>query len=380
MGNQLKLNVNVMTWNLAGIDVPADLGVMFNTQAFEGIDVFTIGVQECSIFKIKDWQKHLKTLISYYGYEDVTSIDMCQMFLIVFVKKDLRPFVENVCSSYKPMGFAKIIGNKGGIIISFRLMGYQLTFVNCHLAPKPYKVLERNKHAKNLVKSIRIGEKFADFDILADYLFWQGDLNYRIDYTFDETVREIQKNNIKHLLTKDQLLRQKQLNQVFYNFQEPEINFFPTYRRIRGMDEYSNKNNQSPSWCDRVMVKTARDLDMLFYDSIKNVKHSDHMPVLGKFSIYLTIPSFDDIEKTLNQNVAGQFVYTNLCLNYDFTEVFSELEIEPKFPFKLKLSSHYFLHKQNADTKYIEIKVLRCRLINFIFRITINLKIFTSIK
>ena len=51
-----------MTWNVAGIDVPSDLGIMFNTQSLEGVDIFTIGVQECSIFKIKDWQKHLKTL------------------------------------------------------------------------------------------------------------------------------------------------------------------------------------------------------------------------------------------------------------------------------------------------------------------------------
>jgi hypothetical protein len=346
-----------MTWNVAGIDVPSDLGVMFNTQAFEGIDLFTIGVQECSIFKIKDWQKHLKTLISYYGFEEVTSVDMCQMFLIVFIKRDLRPFVDNVCSSYKPMGFAKVIGNKGGMVISLRLMGYQLTFVNCHLAPKPYKVLERNKHAKTLIKSIRLGEKFADFDILADYLFWQGDLNYRVDYNFDETVAEIKNNNLKLLLAKDQLIRQKQQNQVFYNFQEPEINFFPTYRRKKGTDEYSNKNNQSPSWCDRIMVKTSRDLDMLFYDSVKCVKHSDHLPVLAKFSIYLTIPSFDDVEKILNQNVAGKFLYSNLLLTYDFTEAFSELEIDPKFPMKLKISTHLFINKLCSDTKLLEIKV-----------------------
>jgi hypothetical protein len=273
IGNQLKLNVNIITWNLAGIDVPSDLGVMFNFHSLEGVDIFTIGVQECSIFKIKDWQKHLKTLMVYYGYADVSSIDMCQMFIIVFAKKDLLPFIESVETSYKPMGFAKVIGNKGGIVISFKLMGYHMVFVNCHLAPKPYKVLERNKHAKTLIKSIRIGDKFAEFDVTADYIFWQGDLNYRIDFTFDETIQELQNNNIKLLLSKDQLIKQKQMNHVFFNFQEPEINFNPTYRRQKGTEEYSNKNNQSPSWCDRVLVKTNRNIDMLFYDSIKNMKH-----------------------------------------------------------------------------------------------------------
>ncbi len=73
------------------------------------------------------------------------------------------------------------------------------------------------------------------------------------------------KKNLKLLLLKDQLIKQRQSNQVFYNFQEADINFNPTYRRIKGTDEYSNKNNQSPSWCDRIMVKTDREIN--FYKS-----------------------------------------------------------------------------------------------------------------
>ncbi len=269
----MKLNVNVITWNVASTDVPDDLGILFNSKSLEDIDVFTIGVQECSVFKISDWQKHLKTLLAYYGYLDVTSIHMCQMFLIVFLRSEYFPFIENVTSSYKPMGFAKIVGNKGGIGISFKLFGYNLTFINCHLAPKPYKVLERNNHAKNIVKYLRIGEKFAEFDITSDYLFWQGDLNYRVDYSFDETLEMINAGNIKSLLLKDQLIKQRQSNQVFYEFGEADINFDPTYRRKKGTNEYSNKKNQSPSWCDRIMVKTNREVDFIYYNSEKEVQH-----------------------------------------------------------------------------------------------------------
>jgi hypothetical protein len=195
------------------------------------------------------------------------------MFLIVFIKSIYSPFIEAVKTSYKALGFAQIIGNKGGIGISFKIFGYNMTFINCHLAPKPYKVLERNKHAKNIVKHLKIGEEFANFDVTSDYLFWQGDLNYRVDYTFDEVLQEIEKKNLKLLLLKDQLIKQRQSNQVFYNFQEADINFNPTYRRIKGTDEYSNKNNQSPSWCDRIMVKTDREINFLYYDSIKSVQH-----------------------------------------------------------------------------------------------------------
>ena len=79
--------------------------------------------------------------------------------------------------------------------------------------------------------------------------------------------------------------------------------------------------------------------------------------MLAKFSIYLTIPSFDDVEKSLNQNVSGSFFFNNLGLTYNFTEAFSELDIEPKFPFKIKLSANFCTNKSASDTKPIEIKV-----------------------
>ena len=267
------MNINIITWNVGGITFPDDLGILFNSKTLENIDIYSIGVQECSYFKSKDWQKHLCTLMNYYGFLPITSIDMCQMFLIVFIKSHFLPFVENIKSSYKAMGFAKIIGNKGGIGISFKLLGFTFTFINCHLAPKPYKVLERNNHAKNIVKYLKLGQNIGEFDISSDYLFWQGDLNYRIDYNYDEVIREIEKNNLKYLLLKDQLIKQRQLNQVFFNFQEPDINFNPTYRRIKGSDKYSNKNNQSPSWCDRIMVFSEKEVNFLFYDSMKEVMH-----------------------------------------------------------------------------------------------------------
>jgi len=268
-GTRMKLNVNIITWNVAGVNVPDDLGILFNSKVLGGTDILSFGVQECGIFKIQNWVRAVKLYVTHYGFIDVAIIEMFQMFLIVFVKKDLEPFIENIESHKKAMGVAKVVGNKGGLLIAFKLLGYQFVFVNCHFAPKPYKVLERNKNAKTLMKSVRIGEKQFEFDCSSDVLFWQGDLNYRVDFNFDETIKEIKQNNLKVLLMKDQLIKQRQINQVFYDFSEGEINFNPTYRRIKGTDEYSNKNNQSPSWCDRVMVRTDKPLDINFYNSIK---------------------------------------------------------------------------------------------------------------
>ncbi len=81
------------------------------------------------------------------------------------------------------------------------------------------------------------------------------------------------------------------------------------------------------------------------------------MPVLGKFSIYLTIPRFNEIEKIMNRSLTGKITYSNIKIVYDFVEAFSEMSLEEKYPMKIKIQSYYFLNKSPAETKIKEIKV-----------------------
>lgn len=90
-----------------------------------------------------------------------------------------------------------------------------------------------------------------------------------------------------------------------------------------------------------------------------SIKNSDHLPVLAKFTISLTIPSFEDIEKSFVQNVIGKLIFTNIRIQYDITDGFSELEIDPILPMRLKLSSYYFINKTISDSKIIDIDVTK---------------------
>jgi hypothetical protein len=51
-------------------------------------------------------------------------------------------------------------------------------------------------------------------------------------------------------------------------------------------------------------------------------------------------------------------MYQDIKIDYDISEGLSELEIEPKFPMKLKLSNYYFVNKKISDSKTIELNVL----------------------
>lgn len=493
LGKYLGLNVTVITWNLANIPLPNSMISCFNKQELETVDLFVIGVQECSYWKKSEWQKHLRNLLHHYGFECIASVEMWQMFEIAFIRSNLAKFVDNVYTDSKAMGFGNMVGNKGGMVIAFKYLGYQFVFVNCHLAPKPYKVLERNRMIKNLTKLIRLPNMpIVDFDVAADYMFWFGDLNYRIDYPFNETLAILEKSKglsgIKKLLSKDQLIKQRRDNNIFYNFIEPEIIFFPTYRREKkqeknismetiqknrdfinkyhnyvshsltiddpksldkGMNEdslidqdliintnltkektepkikinkintfnlsssinnifeeeknedsfgssshksnswessndkskkinstreptdtlniddiieetktweirqYSNKQNQSPSWCDRILLKTQRKVDVLFYSSLSDIRHSDHLPVEAKYTLSLTAPIVKNYKFfKINQDKIGFYQFKSFSLLCNLINLFSEeLEIDVGFPFHIELSAYFELISSPTTTK-----------------------------
>lgn len=487
LGKFMNLNITAITWNLANISLPNDVLSCFTSEELKNVDMLVIGVQECAYRKTKEWRKHICTILKHYGFELIASVDMWQMFEMVFIRKRLFSFVDNIYTDSKAMGFCNIVGNKGGMIIAFQLLGYQFVFVNCHLAPKPYKVLERNNMIKNLTKQIRLPNiPFVDFDVAADYMFWLGDMNYRVDYPFQETLDILEKSKgysgIKKLLLKDQLIKQRRDNRVLYKFIEPEIIFFPTYRREKNeekfssMDtikknresnrnyhtyisqsfslsnkqdnielndslsedssdciistsnkpkvdvpklnmskinnnhaepsqeiifeeeknegssssrkkklsieeehqiktareearikiddileqnrlyeirQYNNKENQSPSWCDRILVKTQRKIHILFYCSLSDIRHSDHLPVEAKYSIELTTPLIQDYKLfKANQNKIGYYHYNYFTVNFDYRLLFNEEIEEPiTLPFFIELSCYFQLNQNPIVTR-----------------------------
>lgn len=105
------------------------------------------------------------------------------------------------------------------------------------------------------------------------------------------------------------LLNSKQL---FYGFQEPPVDFYPTFRRIRG-EQLNSEDPQSflknftlitskggyriPSYTDRVLHSSlpgSQDMiECIAYSSCESVTTSDHKPVFGIFQVTLNEPVLD---------------------------------------------------------------------------------------
>ena len=64
---------------------------------------------------------------------DKAYISMWEMFLIIFIKKPLKDRVTKIKSCSIAKGFAKTIGNKGGVAYSFMLHNRMFNFIATHL-------------------------------------------------------------------------------------------------------------------------------------------------------------------------------------------------------------------------------------------------------
>ena len=398
--NNLKLNISILTWNVASIDIP-NLNILFESkEELDKIDLLVFGFQEVKLLLINEWIETLNKIANSFGFVEIINTTLFQMVCIIFIKKKFKSLVTNIETNKKGMGFAGIIGNKGGVIISFKILNFNFIFINCHLAPKVFKVLERNLMAQNL-NNIKVGDKIISNDVYSDYLFWFGDMNYRIDFEFKMTIDYLNKNDIKTLLEKDQLKKSIKIGKIFCDFYEENINFLPTYRlkkikkdkngneyilnetenddkknknnknknnnneniednnliNIKNLGKYgnlySNKKLQSPSWCDRILLKTDRDFEIKKYEALDEIKLSDHKPVRANYSIYLTLPIFNNINDMIKMenNLKGELSYKNLKILYHL----SESDIKLKFPLQFKIYIYFISIDENPKEIFSEI-------------------------
>jgi len=268
-------------------------------------DLVVVGAQECS-YKLptittinsEDWYNKVIETINRKNstpYYVVSSLSLLEIRLIIFAKKVHEPFITQVRTSSVATGIANVVGNKGGVGISFSFHCASLIFITSHLAAHQDMIDRRNQDYKEVVKRMRMGNNEIDITNRFQYMFWSGDLNYRIDLPFDTVMDMVYKTTKipTPLLDADQLIIQMRDQKVFEGFSEMPITFWPTYRLLRGGYDnqknriYNDEKQRIPSWCDRVLSRPFPDLTVTpgAYYSVPTVDTSDHCPIVATCSI-----------------------------------------------------------------------------------------------
>ncbi|AQK63946.1 Type IV inositol polyphosphate 5-phosphatase 7 [Zea mays] len=143
----------------------------------------------------------------------VASKQMVGIFLMVWVRSDIREHVKNLKVSCVGRGLMGYLGNKGSISMSMSLHQTSFCFVCTHLTSgqKDGDQLRRNADVVEILRKTRFphvhgaGEEKSPETILDhDRVIWLGDLNYRIALSYRSVKALVEMHNWKQLLEKDQ--------------------------------------------------------------------------------------------------------------------------------------------------------------------------------
>lgn len=314
------LTVFAGTWNLHAKPPPNDLSLWLPKDKF---DIVVIGTEECEksiqasiVFSGKE--KWTNTLTQHLGpsYLEITQSTLAATHIIAFCKQEVWPKISQIDQDDVATGIGDVIGNKGGVGLCFDVGQTSFLFINAHFHAHQGNVHQRNDDYKKINGKLRLRDK--DLDELHsrhelegvkqmgqgrgklrniverfDRVVWMGDLNYRVNGNRKIIDALIGQEMFEVLRANDQLLHVMRDNQAFHGFQEGPLVFPPTYKFDAGTDTYdTSKKQRIPSWTDRVVYLPRREIQLREYDSVREIRTSDHRPVYASFDMcYLPVDS-----------------------------------------------------------------------------------------
>jgi hypothetical protein len=349
-------------------------------KAYGGSDLVLISAQECENIKPRRTEgrrsrEYRRLMIRMLG-KDYVPLAIHLLGGIqcgLFCKRKMLDDIEFVSIADVTCGIGNVFHNKGGIGAfvqikarrpslndskvgansSARAKSIKMLFVTAHMAAHVHNSGARDSDFWRIMSELeaQAPDNFLDVQEQAtqieetsqkagtqllesmDYVFFCGDLNYRLDLpresvelsvskiiklqqsiknSRDMNVRSRTKSElmsvVQQLLKHDQLKTSIVEGRAFPGFAEGCITFPPTFKYDKHTDHYDTSPKQRiPAWTDRILFKSptfvgskkTRMIRVLEYDSVQTATHSDHRPVFGTFRISTTGRI---IQQTLSKN------------------------------------------------------------------------------
>lgn len=186
-----KLRVLVLTFNMNRKQQIFEMNKLFPDPS--QYDMIIVGGQEAKMTQKTSIIIEFANYLGTFEFITINSVAMWEMFLVGFVRVGHVPALKNVQISYVAAGMGGVLGNKGGLQMSFRLYDYLYNFVNVHLIHGAKRLDKRNEMMADLLRKMRNQREELDPDMVADYAFILGDMNYRMDGDYDTLVAQMDK-------------------------------------------------------------------------------------------------------------------------------------------------------------------------------------------
>ncbi|XP_055688987.1 phosphatidylinositol 4,5-bisphosphate 5-phosphatase A-like isoform X1 [Lutzomyia longipalpis] len=303
-------NIHIVTWNVStrypeGVALHSLLGLNTNPEHDGDLpDFYVIGLQEVNaqvqnqvigLFKEDPWTNKFKEMLKERNFVVVKTEQMQGLLLMIFTRKKHLLHLREIEAEYTRTGLGGIWGNKGAVSIRMNIYGCTAVFLNSHLAAHDHMLDERVEDYHKILQEHKYHIKSRETIFNHDYVFWFGDLNFRLTgeaTTSPEDIRaEVKKDNLGELMQKDQLLLVMNQERAFSELTERLPAFPPTFKFEPGTQEYDMKRR--PAWCDRILYRVSdrkyNNVKLIAkqnsYKSHPAFSISDHKPVSSEFNI-----------------------------------------------------------------------------------------------
>ncbi|CAN0928332.1 Type IV inositol polyphosphate 5-phosphatase 3 [Linum grandiflorum] len=231
------------------------------------------------------------------SYVRIVSKQMVGIFITVWVRRNLRKHIQNVKVSTVGVGVMGYIGNKGSVSVSMSVYQTPFCFVCTHLTSgeKEGDEIKRNADVHEIhkrtnfrsVAAVGLPKTIKDHE----RIIWLGDLNYRINLSYERTRELIAHKQLSTLAEYDQLTREFRKGRVFDGWREGTLTFLPTYKYEFNSSRYYGEDpkagRRTPAWCDRIL-SYGKGLKLLSYRRTE-LKLSDHRPVTATFMVEVEV-------------------------------------------------------------------------------------------
>ncbi|XAR62239.1 Inositol-polyphosphate 5-phosphatase [Bertholletia excelsa] len=240
-------------------------------------------------------------------YVRIISKQMVGIFLTIWVRRSLRKHIQNVKVSTVGVGVMGYIGNKGSISVSMSIYQTLCCFICTHLTSgeKEADTVKRNAdvheiHRRTQFRTLpAIGLPRSIFD--HERIIWLGDLNYRINLSYEKTRELISKKDWSMLVESDQLRRELRKGHAFDGWCEGILGFPPTYKYELNSQKYHGEDpkvgRRTPAWCDRIL-SFGKGMRLLTYRRTE-LTLSDHRPVTASYVVEVEVFSPRKLQRAL---------------------------------------------------------------------------------
>ncbi|KFK41592.1 hypothetical protein AALP_AA2G148700 [Arabis alpina] len=241
------------------------------------------------------------------AYVRLVSKQMVGILLTIWVKRSLRKHIQNVRVSTVGVGIMGYIGNKGAVSVSMSINQTFFCFICTHLTAGEREVDQIKRNAD--VHEIHKRTVFHSVSALGlprlihdhERIIWLGDLNYRLNLSYEKTGDLISKREWSKLLEYDQLVKEYKKGRAFDGWSEGTLNFAPTYKYQANSDEYTGNDGKAmrrtPAWCDRVL-SYGKGMRLVHYRRTEQ-KFSDHRPVTAIYMAEVEVFSARKLQRAL---------------------------------------------------------------------------------